>query len=271
MREFANIFIENAVLSEGAARGETLSVPGARLTVTRHISDSGEVYTVELNESLFQNDILKKELGRELTRIFKFFMRKYGIARKDLILSIGVGNEGMTADALGAKTLKYLEITEHFFKAGVPDRNKGRLAAIAGGVSGVTGISSYDVVKGVVERVRPSLLFAVDTLASRRASRLQRIVQISDAGLIPGSGINNSKESFSRETLGVPVVAIGVPLVIYAKNILAGYAGENSQIDLRRAERELGELVVTVKEIDISVDDFAKVIASGINAAVHRN
>lgn len=270
MKDFANIYIENAALSEGAARGETLSAPGARLIVTRHIAEKGEVYTVELTESLFQNDVLKKELSRELARIFKSFIKKYGITRKDLVLSIGVGNEGMTADALGAKTLKYLEITEHFFKAGAGDKSKGRLAAIAGGVSGVTGIASYDVVKGVVERVKPKLMFAVDTLASRKASRLQRVVQISDAGLIPGSGVNNSKEAFSAETLGVPVIAVGVPLVIYAKNILAGYVGDSGHIDLRRAERELGELVVTVKEIDASVDDFAKTIANGMNAAVHR-
>lgn len=271
VRDFANIYIENAALSEGAARGETLSLPGARLTVTRHVAEKGEVYTVELTEALFLNDDLKKELTRELSRIFRTFLKKYNITRKELVLSVGVGNEGMTADALGAKTLKYLEITEHFYKAGAGDRSKGRLAAIAGGVSGVTGIASFDVVKGVVERVRPKLIFAVDTLASRKASRLQRVVQISDVGLTPGSGVNNSKEAFCLDTLGVPVVGIGVPLVIYAKNILAGYAGEGAFIDLRKAERELGELVVTVKEIDASVDDFARTIAAGLNAAVHRN
>jgi len=271
VRDFNNIYIENAALSEGAVRGETLSAPGARLSVTRNIAEKGEVYTVELTESLFQNDLLKKELVRELSRIFKVFLKKYEISRKDLALVIGVGNEGMTADALGAKTLKYLEITEQFHKAGVGDKSKGRFAAIAGGVSGVTGIASFDVVKGVVGRVKPKLLFAVDTLASRKASRLQRVVQVSDAGLIPGSGVNNSKEAFSADTLGVPVIAIGVPLVIYAKNILAGYFNENIQFDLRRAERELGELVVTVKEIDVSVDDFAKAIGAGLNSAIHRN
>lgn len=271
MREFANICIENAALSEGASRPEMLSMPGARLGVMRTMSGEGEVYTVELNEALFSNDSLKKELTRELARIFRLFLKKYDVGRKDLVLVLGVGNEGMTADALGSKTLKYLDITEQFHSAGVSDKSKGRLAAIAGGVSGVTGLASFDVAMGVVGRVHPKLVFAVDTLASRRAPRLQRAVQITDTGLIPGSGVNNSKEAFSQQTLGVPVIAVGVPLVIYAKNILTGYAAEGSQIDLKRAEKDLGELVVTVKEIDVSVDDFARVIAYGLNSAVHKN
>ncbi|MDD3947692.1 MAG: GPR endopeptidase [Clostridia bacterium] len=271
MREFANICIENAALSEGATRPEMLSLPGARLGVMRALSQDGEVFTVELTEALFDNESLKKELIRELSRIFRLFLKKYNVGKRDLILVLGVGNEGMTADALGAKTLKYLDITEQYHSAGVGDRGKGRLAAIAGGVSGVTGIASFDVAKGVVERVNPKLVFAVDTLASRRAPRLQRAVQITDTGLVPGSGVNNSKEIFSINTLGVPVIAVGVPLVIYAKNILSAYAAEGAHIDLKRAEKDLGELVVTVKEIDVSVDDFAKVIASGLNHAIHKS
>lgn len=270
MREFDNIYIENASLTEGDGRTEVLSTPGSRLNVLRNMSENAEVFTVELTEPLFDNEALKKELARELARVFKVFLNKYGVGRKDLVLVIGVGNEGMTADALGAKTLKYLDITEHYFRAGVSDRAKGRLAAVAGGVSGVTGISSFDVVKGVTERVLPKLIFAVDTLASRRAPRLQRTVQITDSGLVPGSGVKNSKEAFSGDTLGVPVIGVGVPLVIYAKNILAGYVSDGERMDLRRAEKELGELVVTVKEIDVSVKDFARVIASGLNNAVHR-
>lgn len=270
MREFANIQIENAALTAGTTRPEVLSLPGARIAVTHSYYGKEEVFTLELTESLFSNDTLKKELSKEVAKIFKVFLKKYDIGRKDLVLVLGVGNEGMTADALGAKTLKYLDITEQYHTAGVADTHKGRLAAIAGGVSGVTGLASYDVAMGVVGRVRPKLIFAVDTLASRRASRLQRIVQVTDAGLVPGSGVNNDKQAFSAQTLGVPVIAVGVPLVIYAKNILSAYATEGAPIDIKRAQKELGELVVTVKEIDISVDDYAKIIAAGINTAVHK-
>lgn len=265
MREFANIHIENAELSVGAQRPEVLSLPGDRVTVIRSFSGEGEVFTLELNEPMFENEDIKKELAKEIAKILKVFFKKHKITKKDLVLALGVGNEGMTADALGAKTLKYLDITEQYHSAGVGDRSKGRLAGISGGVSGVTGLASFDVASGVVSKVNPKIIIAIDTLASKRAHRLQRVVQVTDTGLVPGSGVDNSKQAFTKESLGVPVVAIGVPLVIYAKNILAPY----SPADLKRAERELNGLVVTVKEIDISVDDFAKVIAKGINSAVH--
>lgn len=270
MREFANIQIENATLTVGATRAEVLSLPAARIVVSHSYYGKEEVFTLEITESLFGNDTLKKELVKETAKIFKIFLKKYSISRKDLVLVLGVGNEGMTADALGAKTLKYLDITEQYHAAGVGDTHKGRLAAVAGGVSGVTGLASFDVAMGVVGRVQPKLIFAVDTLASRRASRLQRTVQITDVGLVPGSGVNNDKEAFSAQTLGVPVVAVGVPLVIYAKNILSAYVAEGMSVDIKRAQKELGELVVTVKEIDISVDDYAKIIATGINTAIHK-
>ncbi|MFA5449136.1 MAG: GPR endopeptidase [Clostridia bacterium] len=277
MREFENIFIENAVLvpnDDDAIRERVkfYSIGGERTQ-----SKDGEYYSLELPKGLFMDEEFQREVGLAAAKCLKTLFKKYRIRKNQQILAVGVGNEGMTADALGAKALKYLDITEHFYRDGINMTGKGRLAAIAGSVSGVTGLLSYDIVKGVTERVKPNLIIAIDTLASKRTSRLQRVIQISDKGITPGSGVNNAKTMLSAESLGVPVIAIGVPLVIYARNIVADYMGEaklsslteNARTGIRRASDELDGLVVTVKEIDVTVEDFAKVIGFAINTAVH--
>ena len=217
------------------------------------------------------------KLADKVARVLRALFRKHGVTKRDLVMAVGVGNEGMTADALGAKTLKYLDITEHLYAARLKPRGKGRLSGVASGVSGVTGLESYEIVRGVTDRVSPKLVIAVDTLAARQASRLKRVVQISDRGLVPGSGVSNARAPLNEESLGVPVVAIGVPLVIYARNILLEYAGGYRLSDLaggkdnayNRSARELEDLVVTLKEIDVAVEDFAEALGRGINAAVH--
>ena len=212
-------------------------------------------------DSEYINEVLQT-VGRELKRLLK----SVGATKKGLILAVGVGNEGMTADSLGARTLKYLDITEHLNAAGVKARNRGRLAAIAPGVGGVTGIDSFDVVKGVSERLKPAAVIAVDTLSAKVAERLKKVVQLSTDGLVPGSGVGNAKRALSEETLGVPVIAVGVPLVIEAVDIRL--EGEEEPLS-DKVRKRLDGLVVTVKEIDLAVEDFAKVIGGAINFAVH--
>jgi|AGTN01.1.fsa_nt_gi Germination protease. len=278
-REFENLYIENAALFAGTETFKRERVKISGLEAEKGETDGGGFYSIELPESLFMNDDLKKRVADALSDCLKKFFKKHGIKRGAATLAVGVGNEGMTADALGARTLKYLEVTEHLYRDGLLPEGKGRLAAIAGSVSGVTGLLSYDIIKAVSDRVKPDIVIAVDTLASKRASRLQRVIQISDRGITPGSGVDNSKTALNNDSLGVPVIAVGVPLVIYARNIVSDYMGdvklsdltEKSRSPIKRAAEELEDLVVTVKEIDVTVDDFAKVIGTAINGAVHGN
>ena len=222
---------------------------------------------VRLVRDLAFDSDYKRETATVLQTELKRMLRRFKVTKKDLVLVVGVGNEGMTADALGGRTLKYLDITEHLNAAGVKAKSRGRLCGIRGGVSGVTGINSFDVVKGVVDRIKPAAVIAVDTLAAGRASRLMRVIQLSDGGLVPGSGVGNSKKELSAKSLGVPVIAVGVPLVIRAMNIWA--EGADKKRMSRETEEMLGDLVVTVKEIDLAVEDFSEVIGDAVNGAVH--
>lgn len=273
-REFDGVFLENSSVSEGATPIKKDRVRYGVLSGEKAVCSDGEYVVLELNEPLFMNDRLKEDCVDALSKCLKDFIKKYRVKKSDCILVAGVGNEGMTADALGAKTLKYLEVTEHFYRDNVLPGGKGRLSCIAGSVSGVTGLKSFDIIKGVCDRIKPSLIIAVDTLASRKTSRLQRVIQIGDRGLTPGSGVNNAKITLDELNLGVPVIAIGVPLVIYAKNIIHDFFEESgfgfpAGADTKRYSSKFNELVVTVKEIDVTVEDFACVIGQAINRAIH--
>lgn len=212
-------------------------------------------------DSEYKNEV-STSVGKELKRLLK----SVGVTKKGLILTVGVGNQGMTADALGGRTLKYLDITEHLNAAGVKSRGRGRLAGLAPGVGGVTGIDSFDVVKGVTDRLKPAAVIAVDTLSARNATRLKSVVQLSTDGLVPGSGVGNAKRALDDKNLGVPVIALGVPLVIEALDIRT--EGDPTPVS-KEVRTTLEGLVVTVKEIDLAVEDFAEVIGRAINFAVH--
>ena len=133
-------------------------------------------------------------------------------------------------------------------------------------MGGVTGIDSFDVVKGVTDRLKPAAVIAVDTLSARNATRLKSVVQLSTDGLVPGSGVGNAKRALDDKNLGVPVIALGVPLVIEALDIRT--EGDPTPVS-KEVRTTLEGLVVTVKEIDLAVEDFAEVIGHAINFAVH--
>ena len=158
------------------------------------------------------------------------------------ILVVGLGNTRMTADALGAETCAALSAGD------------GVMCVIPG-VPGITGIESFDVVKGVCDRVRPTLVIAVDSLAAASVSRLATVVQLCDTGITPGSGVSNHKRKLSEDTLGVRVIGLGIPLVVYASTIIREYGGNDEGCET---------LIVTPKEVDIYVKDAADVIAQAI-------
>lgn len=158
------------------------------------------------------------------------------------VLVVGLGNTQMTADALGAETCCAL-------------RTGGGVMCITPGVPGVTGIESFDVVRGVCDRVRPTLVIAVDSLAAASVSRLGTVVQLCDAGITPGSGVSNHKRRLSADTLGTQVIGLGVPLVVYASTLIREAGGDDDGSS---------SLIVTPKEVDLYVRDAAKVIAAAI-------
>lgn len=179
---------------------------------------------------------------------------------KSDVLVAGLGNRAITPDALGPEVVSRVFVTNHIKEQLKYDfvEKLGRVSAIAPGVLGTTGMETSDILRGVINQKKPDLVIAVDAFAASDMENISVTVQVSDTGLIPGGGVANRRNAINEESLGVPVIAIGVPTVVDA-NILTNGAYNR------------GELVVTPKDIDIVIDRAAKVIANGINLAIHNN
>lgn len=226
-----------------------------------------DVYAVESKGDVLFDGEHQDSLINLLAMALKRVLCSLKVKKKDLVLVVGVGNEGLTADSLGARTLTHLRVsTIKTRRAG-----EGVLCALSPSVSGVTGIESFNVVKAVADFMSPKVIVCVDTLATISPDRLAKIIQLKGGGITPGAGVGNAKNELSNLTLGVPVVAIGVPLVIYAKNILLNYLEKtkSTKPDHLKLNQTVGNMVVTAKEVDLYVEIYAKIIAQAINLAVH--
>ena len=187
------------------------------------------------------------------------------------VLVIGLGNEAMTPDAVGPLAADNVLITRHLIAA-MPKHFAGfrPVAVFRTGVLGTTGVESAEAVRGLVAEVQPALVIAVDALASRRVGRVCATVQLSDTGIIPGSGVGNHRAALNRETLGVPVLAVGIPTVVDAATLAADLLEESGveNIDSESLRGGGQTLMVTTQDIDRQVRDLSKVIGYGINWAL---
>lgn len=206
-------------------------------------------------------------------------------AERGCALVVGLGNERITADSVGPRVARGVLVTRHirvldeslFESAGF-----GELAAIAPGVLGQTGVESAELVRSAVASVRPRCVIAVDALASRRLSRLATTVQLSDTGICPGSGVSNARAALTKESLGVPVVSVGVPTVVDAGTLAYDLLEEVAEREGRENDLPLYETVVerllhgvgrdffvTPRDSDALAAGAAKLISTGINLALH--
>ena len=186
-------------------------------------------------------------------------------------LVVGLGNRAITPDAVGPKAADHTLVTRHLVEREPAHFGSFRpVAALAAGVLGTTGVESGELVAALVEKLRPGCVIAVDALASRSLDRVCRTVQIADTGIVPGSGVGNHRFALNRETLGVPVVAAGVPTVGDAAPLAADPLAVAGRDDLDPAAlRGAGEgLFVTPRDIDAQVADLSKVIGFGLNLAL---
>jgi len=211
-------------------------------------------------------------------------------------LVVGLGNWKVTPDAVGPKVVSKIMVTRHL-KQLVPDsidEEVRPVCAIAPGVLGITGMETREIIKGIVEKTKPNLVICVDALASRRLERVNKTIQISNTGISPGSGVGNRRMEISERTLGVPVIAIGVPTVVDAATMandtidlvldemikLSNKGGEFYNIlkSVDKSEKHrlikevldpyVGDLMVTPKEVDMIIDSVSKIIANGVNIAL---
>lgn len=187
------------------------------------------------------------------------------------VLVIGLGNAAMTPDAIGPLAADSTLVTRHLIAA-MPEHFSGfrPVAVQRPGVLGTTGVESAEAIRALVEEIHPSAVIAVDALASRRAGRVCNTVQLSDTGIIPGSGVGNHRAALNQETLGVPVLAIGVPTVVDSTTLAYDLLEESGikGIDEEKLRSGHQNLMVTPRDIDAQVRDLAKVIGYGINWAL---
>lgn len=214
-------------------------------------------------------------------------------------LVVGLGNWNVTADSLGPKVSKKIMVTRHL-KQVMPeaiDESIVPVCAISPGVLGVTGVETGEMVKSLVDKIKPDLVICIDALGSRKLERVNRTIQICDTGISPGAGVGNHRMKINEESLGVKVIAIGVPTVVDAATI-ANDAIDLvlddliSQVENGKAFYEMlksidknekamlirsvlnpyvGDLIVTPKDVDDTIENLSKIIANGINIAIQPN
>ena len=236
-----------------------------------------------------EDDIQKaaETLTKELKEIIDMHTDKQGD-----ILVVGLGNIYVTPDALGPKVINEIDVTRHIIKY-LPqyiDEGTRPVSAISPGVLGTTGIETVEILKGIVDNINPKLLIVIDALASRSIERISSTIQLSDTGIVPGAGVGNTRQEISQQSLGIPVVAIGIPTVVELATLVSDgidifinrlqekaesneYLNKLQQNDKYEEVKEalnVGEynMIVTPKEIDDLIENMKDVVARGINFAV---
>ena len=169
-------------------------------------------------------DITDKDNFKEVEKIaiktFKNMLEELKIEPDAKVLVIGLGNESSTPDALGPKTINHVLVTRHLFSLGEVEEGYRNVASFKPSVTGVTGIETKDLIEGIKEKIKPDLLIVIDALASSSIDRLNKTIQITSAGISPGSGVGNNRLEISKDTLNIPVIAIGVPTVVDGATIV---------------------------------------------------
>lgn len=211
---------------------------------------------------------------------------------QDEILVVGLGNQFVTPDSLGPKVISEIDVTKHFIKYTPQYVAEGTrsVCAIAPGVLGTTGIETSEIIKGIVSNVKPKMLIVIDSLASKSIERISSTVQISDTGIVPGGGVGNAREELSENTIGIPVIAIGVPMVVESavlvndclnifigklqeeaksNDYLNGLKEQDNYEEIKESLNPSGyNMIVTPKEIDDLIENMKDVVARAINFAV---
>lgn len=234
----------------------------------------GEYITIDIKK--LNNITVEKE--EEIVKVFSEELLKIidkHINRNEEILIVGLGNEYATPDSLGAKVVQNIEITRHIkiYLPNAIDKNTRSVSAITPGVLGTTGIETIEIVRGIVDNIKPKLVIAIDSLCSKNIERINKSIQISDTGIVPGGGVGNRQEELSKETLGIPVIGVGIPTVLDAATIVIDTL---KACDIKVSENELVDkmklnnfnFIVTPKEIDSLIENMTNIVSEGINMCI---
>ena len=251
----------------------------------------GNYITIDIKDLKIAGEEEIQKASEAVTKELKVLINQL-IGNQEDILVGGLGNLYVTPDALGPKVIQDIDITRHILiympEALAP--NTRPVSAVSPGVLGTTGIETLEILKGIVDNVHPKLVIVIDALASRSIERISSTVQISDTGIVPGAGVGNQRKELTTDTLGIPVIAIGVPTVVEAATIAADsldlfiqkvqQEGKSNEFLNQLQEEDKYQMIkevlapeeynfiVTPKEIDDLIENMSSVVARGINFAV---
>ena len=252
----------------------------------------GSYITIDVKKfNIAQNEEIQ-QASEALTKELKTLLEKR-IDEKGPILVVGLGNIYVTPDALGPKVINEIDITRHLlqYMPEVLNKDTREVSAVSPGVLGTTGIETLEILKGIVDNIKPKLVIVIDALASRSIERISSSVQLADTGIVPGAGVDNTRKEISIKTLGIPVIAIGIPTVVEAATIAADSLtlliqkvqeqGESNDFLNKLQEEDKYQVIkevlapeefnfiVTPKEIDGLIEKMKDVVARGINFAIN--
>ena len=252
----------------------------------------GNYITIDIKNLKVANEDEIQKASEVVTKELKILIEKH-INIKDPILVVGLGNLYVTPDALGPKVVNEIDITRHLleYMPEVLNEDARPVSAVSPGVLGTTGIETQEILKGIVDNIKPKLIIIIDALASRSIERISSSIQIADTGIVPGAGVGNKRKELTKDSLGVPVIAIGIPTVVDAATI----AADSLTLFIRKVQEQaksndfLNQLqeedkyemikevltpsdynfIVTPKEIDELIENMKDIVARGINFAVN--
>lgn len=239
----------------------------------------GTYITMEMDKDFLWDGQVNEEISSVLAKMIR---RIGNLTKEQSVLVVGLGNRDVTPDSLGPKVVDRILVTRHFEKEFgkeyIKKQSLGKVSAIAPGVMGQTGMEILEILNGVIRETKPDVVLIIDALAARSTARVNTTIQITDTGICPGAGIGNHRQALNEESLGVKVIAIGVPTVVDAMTIIVDgleramsrqNQTQNTEAILRALYNDsMKDMFVTPKNIDESVQMLALMIAEGINQSV---
>lgn len=287
----------NGLETEEEQLGETIKI--TRVKVLNEEGEQaigkkqGNYITIDIKDLKIAGEEEIQKASEAVTQELKTLIGNLVQPQED-ILVVGLGNLYVTPDALGPKVIQDIDITRHLltYMPEVLEQGTRPVSAVSPGVLGTTGIETVEILKGIVDNVHPKLIIVIDALASRSIERISSTVQIADTGIVPGAGVGNQRKELTIDTLGIPVIAIGIPTVVEAATIAADslnlfiqklqeeahsneFLNQLQEEDKYQMIKEVLQpadynFIVTPKEIDDLIESMSSVVARGINYATQK-
>ncbi|MBQ9700452.1 MAG: GPR endopeptidase [Lachnospiraceae bacterium] len=311
--ETFNIRTDLAVEEQERYASRNVEVPGVKLAESVVSSYGVKITKVEIMDdhgakamgrpignyvTIEASDMMEsKHISSALARELKAMLKKCSPKKIDQmsVLVVGLGNRDVTPDSLGPSVISGLDVNRHIYMLKSKDSSNYGISAVIPGVMAQSGMESAEMVSGIVKQIQPDAVIAIDALAARNTKRLNTTIQLADTGIHPGSGVGNHRQGLNKETLGIPVIAIGIPTVIDAATIVSDAMDaligvlstsealesvsatlknfsdrEKYQLIKELLEPQIGTMFVTPKDIDEDIEIMAGIVASGINTVFRK-